>query len=570
VLTQLFIKDFALIDELEVRFDKGLSIITGQTGAGKSIIIGAFNMVLGERADTDILRQKGSKAIAEATLKVEKTPHLTQLFAENELEWQEYMVLRREIRETGSRAFVNDTPVPIHVLKHIGDQLVDLHGQHDHQLLLKEEHHRSFLDAFLSIRPVLDAYQKQLAETKHIFQKKQALIKADKQLRDKEDLYRFQFNELTEAALYESEEDEIEQEMSLLDNAEVLDQKATAIRAIGSEGDITVLDLLGRLEDELEDLVRIDSGFEQFLTELQTAKISLNELLRFTESYQDNIEFNPDRLEKLRQRQAELKRLQKKYHATVPQLLVLRDGLGEKLQSSDNLDVELEKLEKAFTVACEKLSELALNLREKRRAAGDELAKRVEEELATLGIKNSRFEVKLLPFSDKDGWIQLDEERLQAGEFGTDAVQFFISTNKGMEPKLLSKTASGGEISRVMLALKSIFAQEQSLPLMIFDEIDTGISGEISEKVGRAMRKLAEHCQIICITHQPQIASYADSHYKVQKTETETITETSILRLTEEEHIREVATLMSGEHVSKYSLESAKHMIQKARGLVLF
>lgn len=570
MLTQLFIKDFALIDELEVYFDKGLSIMTGQTGAGKSIIIGAFNMVLGERADTDVLRQKGSKAIAEATLKVEKTPFLEQLFRENELEWQEFMVLRREIRDTGSRAFVNDSPVTIHVLKQIGDQLVDLHGQHDHQLLLKEEHHREFLDAFKSIQPALVAYQAQLEIAKTWFQKKQALLKADKQLREKADLYRFQLNELIEADLYESEEEEIEQEMSLLDNAELLDQKASAVRAFGSDGEVSVLDLLGRLEDELEDLVRIDSGFEQFLSELQTAKISLNELLRFTESYQDNIEFNPERLEKLRQRQAELKRLQKKYHASIPELITLKSDLEQKLHSSDNLDIELEKLDKAFDSAKEKLSELALELRIKREQTGLELAHKVEEELATLGIKNSTFQVRLIPQYDQNGWITIENEHFHAEDYGCDTIQFFISTNKGMEPKLLSKTASGGEISRVMLSLKSIFAQEQSLPLMIFDEIDTGISGEISEKVGRAMRKLAEHCQIICITHQPQIASYADTHYKVVKNETDTLTETSILQLSEEEHIKEVATLMSGEHVSKYSMESAKHMIQKARGLVLF
>ncbi|NCP83857.1 MAG: AAA family ATPase, partial [Bacteroidetes bacterium] len=317
MLTQLYIKDFALIDELEVQFDPGLSIITGQTGAGKSIIIDAFNMVLGERADTDVIRNKGGKAIAEATLKIQKTAVLERLFAENELEWQDYLVLRREIKETGSRAFVNDSPVPIHVLKSIGDQLVDLHGQHDHQLLLKDDHHREFLDAFKVISPVLTEYQLILQEAKTIHHKKTELLKADKKLKEKEDLYRFQLNELTAAELFENEEGELLQEMVLLDNAEILEQKTGIVRAIGSEGEITVMDLLAKLEDELEDLVKIDAGFDQFLSELQTAKISLNELMRFTESYLDKIEFNPDRLEKLRQRQSELKRLQKKYHANL-------------------------------------------------------------------------------------------------------------------------------------------------------------------------------------------------------------------------------------------------------------
>jgi DNA repair protein RecN (Recombination protein N) len=569
MLTQLYIKDFALIDELEVQFDRGLSIITGQTGAGKSIIIGAFNMVLGERADTDVIRNKGGKAIAEATLKITKTEKLHSIFTENELEWQDYLVLRREIKESGSRAFVNDSPVPIHVLKSIGDQLVDLHGQHDHQLLLKDEHHREFLDAFTLIRPVLAAYQSALHETKTIHQKKNELLKADKKLRDKEDLYRFQLNELNAAELFENEEEELIQEMSLLDNAEVLEQKASSVRTIGSEGEVTVLDLIAKLEDELEDLVKIDSGFEQFLTEMQTAKISINELMRFTESYIDKIEFNPERLEKLRLRQSELKRLQKKYHASIPELIALRDDLSQKLSSTDNLDIELEKLEKQFQAACKKLSEAAQNLREIRQTIGADLSKKVEEELANLGIKNSRFEVRLIPNHQQNGWITLGDEQFEAGEFGSDSVLFYISTNKGMELKPLSKTASGGEISRVMLALKSIFAQEQSLPLMIFDEIDTGISGEISEKVGRSMRKLAGTCQILCITHQPQIASYADNHYKVVKSETETETQTKILRLNDDEHVREVASLMSGEQITKASMESAKLMIQIAKGLVL-
>ncbi|NCP85218.1 MAG: DNA repair protein RecN, partial [Bacteroidetes bacterium] len=270
-----------------------------------------------------------------------------------------------------------------------------------------------------------------------------------------------------------------------------------------------------------------------------------------------------------RQRQSELKRLQKKYHANLSELIALRDDLSEKLNSTDTLEIELEKLEKQFISACKKLSDAAGKLHQIRQASGDDLSRKVVEELGNLGIKNSQFEVRLIPNHQKNGWITIDGEQLDAGEFGTDSVLFYISTNKGMEPKPLSKTASGGEISRVMLALKSIFAQEQSLPLMIFDEIDTGISGEISEKVGRSMRKLAGTCQILCITHQPQIASYADHHYKVVKSETETETQTKILRLNDDEHVREVASLMSGEQITKASMESAKLMIQIAKGLVL-
>jgi DNA repair protein RecN (Recombination protein N) len=565
VLTSLFIKDFALIDELEVQFNSGLNIITGQTGAGKSIIIGALNMVLGERADTDVIRHDANKAVAEAFFKVEKTESLATIFNENELEWQEELVLRREIKSTGSRAFVNDSPVPIGVLKAVGDVLVDLHGQHDHQLLLKEEHHRGFLDQFSTIRPVLAAYLKQLDETRLYYKKWTDLKRSDRQLQEKLDLYRFQFKELQDAELQEGEEEELLQEMNLLDNAEILDQKATAVREIGIDGEINVLDLLARLEDELEDLTRIDSGFEQFLSELQTAKISLNELMRFTDSYQSNIEFNPERLEHLRQRHTELKRLQKKYHRDLNGLIALRDELQQQIHLSDNFDVELEKLEKLFKESARTLSDRALHLHHIRKETGEQLARQVEKELLALGINHAKFEVRLLPLEQKEGWINMNGHALEANEAGGEHVAFYITTNKGVEPKPLSKTASGGEISRVMLALKSIFAEEQSLPLMIFDEIDTGISGEISEKVGRSMRKLSDRCQIICITHQPQIAAYADTHYVVQKSESDNDTTTQILQLSDEKHIEEIARLMSGEHISSASIESAKDMITRAR-----
>lgn len=565
MLTSLFIKDFALIDELEVQFNSGLNIITGQTGAGKSIIIGALNMVLGERADTDVIRRDAPKAIAEAFFRVEQTEELKKIFAENDLEWQDELVLRREIKASGSRAFVNDTPVPIGVLKAVGDVLVDLHGQHDHQLLLKEEHHRGFLDQFSSIRPILADYLEQLEQTRFHYKKWTDLKRSDRELQEKLDLYRFQLKELQDAELQEGEEEELLQEMNLLDNAEILDQKASAVREIGVEGEINVMDLLARLEDELEDLSRIDSGFEQFLSELQTAKISLNELMRFTESYQASIEFNPERLEQLRQRHTELKRLQKKYHRDLNGLIALRDELLQQIHLSDNFDVELEKLEKQFRASTELLSQKALKLHEIREQTGKILALQVEKELNALGINHAKFEVRLLAQEQKDGWIQRDNKQLEANESGGEQVVFYITTNKGVEPKPLSKTASGGEISRVMLALKSIFAEEQSLPLMIFDEIDAGISGEISEKVGRAMRKLSRRCQIICITHQPQIAAYADTHYVVQKSESEHNTTTQIMQLSDEKHVEEIARLMSGEHISSASLESAKGLIERAK-----
>src|SRR6056297_1535924 len=321
MIKSLYIKDFALIDELDVQFEDGLNILTGQTGAGKSIIIGALNMILGERADTEVIRQGSAKAIAEASVEVGKDEFIANILEENAVDYTPTLILRREIRQTGSRAFINDTPVNIGVLKQVGDMLVDLHGQHEHQILLKEEHHLSVIDQFEPVQPLLEEYQKEYKAVSDLKQQLGNLKKRESELKEKSELYRFQLKELQEADLQPEEEDEINAEMNLLDNAEDLDQKAAAITEIGSNEDAGLIDLLNRVKIHLEDMARIEPGVESYLEEVNTARISLQETIQFTESYRDRIEFNPQRLEKLRKRQSDLNRLQKKYQRDIPDLI---------------------------------------------------------------------------------------------------------------------------------------------------------------------------------------------------------------------------------------------------------
>ena len=529
MIQSLYIKDFALIDELEVTFEEGFNILTGQTGAGKSIIIGALNMILGERADTEVIRRGADKAISEATIKISPNPELLSLLSANDIEHSDYLILRREIRQTGSRAFINDSPVNIGILKTIGDLLVDLHGQHDHQLLLKEENHRSVIDGFGEIEPFLKAYQKEYSSMRKLQKELSDLKKRESELIEKTELYRFQVKELEQARLSVDEEAELIAEMNLLDNAEILSQKAAAISEMTDNDDANILQLLNSLKLNLEDLARIEPEFETYLAEINTARVSINEAVQFAERYRNDIEFNPQRLEDLRQRQSELNRLQKKYQRDIPKLIDYLDEIKSELSIADNFDLAIEKIEATVANQEKILCSSALKLHETRVSVGKKLGSQIQHELAQLG----------------------------------DNVSIFISTNKGEEPKPLAKIASGGEISRVMLALKSILAKEQSLPVMIFDEIDTGISGEVSEKVGRAMRQLSEHCQIIAITHQPQIASQAHKHYKVDKGEEAERTITTIIPLTPEQHIHEVASLMSGAEITESALTSAKELIQK-------
>ncbi|MDR9418130.1 DNA repair protein RecN [Gracilimonas sp.] len=563
MIKSLYIKDFALIDELEVDFEEGLNILTGQTGAGKSIIIGALNMILGERADTEVIRQGADKAISEATIWVGEDETLERLLTENEVEFNEYLILRREIRGTGSRAFMNDTPVNISVLKAAGDLLVDLHGQHDHQLLLKEENHRGVIDGFGEVEPVLEAYQEEHKKMVELQKELSSLKKREHELQEKTELYRFQVQELEEAHLSEIDTEQLESEMNLLDNAEVLDQKAAAISEMGDHDDANIIQLLNFLKLNLEDLARIEPEFENYLNEINAARVSVNEAIAFAERYRNSIEFNPKRLEELRQRQSELNRLQKKYQRDIPELIKYLQEIKHELSIADNFDLEIEKLESRIQDQAEILKKAAIELHGIRTKVGKKLAEAIQQELAKVGIPHSNLDVRVDWMYSNKGWIEVDGQSVECTEYGCDDIRIYISTNKGEEPKPLAKIASGGEISRVMLALKSILAKEQSLPVMIFDEIDTGISGEISEKVGRTMRNLSEHCQIIAITHQPQIASQAHKHYKVAKVEEDDRTVSRIIPLSDEEHIHEIASLMSGAEISDSALTSARELIER-------
>jgi DNA repair protein RecN (Recombination protein N) len=321
--------------------------------------------------------------------------------------------------------------------------------------------------------------------------------------------------------------------------------------------------MLNTIKLNLEDMARIEPEFQSYLDEVTTARISIQEAVQFAERYRDRIEFNPKRLETLRQRQAELNRLQKKYQRSVPELISYYNEIKTELSIAENFDLEINRIQKKIVDQSEVLREKSVKLHNQRKTVGDQLSNDIVAALKNLGIENGRFRVDVNWMRSEKGWVQVEGSAIDCTETGCDDLRFYISTNKGEEPKPLAKIASGGEVSRVMLSLKSILAKEHHLPVMIFDEIDTGISGNISEKVGREMRKLSEHCQIIAITHQPQIASQAHKHYRVEKVEDASRTITRITPLSDEEHIHEVASLMSGEEITDSALTSARELIER-------
>ncbi len=562
MIQSLYIKNFALIDELNVNFEEGLNILTGQTGAGKSIILGALNMILGERADTQIIRQGTKKAVAEAIFKTDDNKAVNQVLEDNAVELGRSLIFRREIRNSGSRAFINDSPVTISVLKKVGNFLVDLHGQHDHQMLLDEENHRSVIDSFGDIELHLKNYQDCYHKMKLLQNELKNLKQREDKLQEKLELYHFQKKELEEANLEADEEKKLEAEINLLSHAEDLAEKTESVIEDGS-GAQGVIEQLSAVKLNLEDMARIEPEFESFLDEIAQARISIQEMVNFTERYQSEIKFNPQRLEKLRRRQSELDRLRKKYNCSLPELIELLQDIKQELSLAENFDLEIEKAERKIEKQSEELKKTAKNLHQKREEVGKKLSKSVIGELHHLGIEHAQFKVKVEWLFTKNGWIEIENNSVECSESGCDKISLYISTNKGEEPKPLAKVASGGEVSRVMLALKSTLAKQESLPVMIFDEIDNGISGEISEKVGRTMRSLSRQCQIIAITHQPQIASQAHKHYKVGKTEAEDRTVTNISPLSDREHIQEIAGLMSGEDITEAGLKSAKELVDK-------
>ncbi|MEX0685242.1 MAG: DNA repair protein RecN [Balneolales bacterium] len=563
MIQSLYIKDFALIDELEVSFAPGLNILTGQTGAGKSIIIGALNMVLGERADTDMIRQGAQKAIAEAVINVGDAGSIKNILSEHAVDFGRVLILRREIRNSGSRAFINDTPVTIAVLRQVGDLLVDLHGQHDHQLLLKEENHGKVIDAFAKVSEPLYEYHERYKEASALMSELSSLKKMERELQEKLELYRYQYKELEGTELDNEQIESLEAELKLLDNAEDLDQKAALITELGSNGEANLTEILNTLTSAIDDMAAIEPDFETYSQELKTAAISIQEMLRFTERYRENIEFNPMRLDELRRQQTTLKRLEKKYGRTTDQLSIYRDELRSNLNLAENFTQEINQLQIKIDTQLEKLKVAAVNLHNARIEQGEILSGRMQKELRELGIPHASFEVRVNYIKSDKGWLEIHDEKIACHSEGCDDIAFTISTNKGEQPKPMIKIASGGEISRVMLALKSIAAREQHLPVMIFDEIDTGISGAVAERVGETMRELSNYCQIIAITHQAQIAGQAHHHFSVEKHEEADRTLTHIKLLNRDERIREIASLTSGAKVSEHALASAREMIDK-------
>ncbi len=568
MLFSLYIKNFALIQELTVEFKPGLTIITGETGAGKSILVGALGLVLGDRASSELVRSGTAKAVIEAVLTEVHSKEIEAILELAEIDSAPELTLRRELSASGqSRCFINDTPCTVAILKQAGEVLIDLHGQHEHQLLLHADTHEAMLDDFARSAPEVKAYTETRADLQKRQQQLRAIQKEAAAIREKRDTITFQLEELRGLELKSGENESLEGEITLLENAETLFSLSSTLNDLLYDGEHSIYSAVTSAVHTLEKLVSIDKRFETHIEESRTARSIIDELARFTRSYTANIDFNPDRLDSLRERQLQLQRISKRYGRTLSELIEWQSELESKIALEENLEEEVSRIEEEITLLKSTLSLQAVTLSKMRQEGAERLEKVLQEQLAGLGIPHATFIVSITHEEHEEGEITIEGKRFTALPHGYDQIEFLISTNPGEKPKPLIKVASGGEISRVMLALKSALAESAKLPILIFDEIDTGISGRVAESVGKSLRKLSRLHQIIAITHLPQIAAMADLHLQVQKSVHEQRTVTEVAPLDHQSRLHAIASLISGQQISVSSLSLAAELVESSRAV---
>lgn len=564
MLISLEIKDYALIENIKVEFNSGLNIITGETGAGKSILIGALGLLLGERASLETVRKGAQKSFVEGIFDIGENEKVKKFLTENEFEFSGELIVRREISLKGSnRCFINDSPVQLSQVKVVGDLLIDLHGQHDHQSLLNVDTHIEFLDEFCDIKNELTEFITAKKELFSAIGEMEKLRKNEKNLKEKLELNSFQLREINAVSPELDEDVKIEKELNILENSENLFDTATQIYAAIYEDEICAYDLLVNIQNRINSISRIDEGLKDKSEEVGTALELIKDVGDFIRDYKDKIEIDPSTIEDLRARSGAIQLLKKKYGGSLKNILEFKEKIEEELSLAENFSDKIIEFERKIEKLRHTVRDTALVLSSKRKKEAVIINKMIEESLEYLGINDSKFEIRFDSEENKSSqyYIEIDKKKVTLNNNGIDLVEFYISTNKGEDLKSLAKTASGGEISRIMLAIKSVMAKTEKLPLLVFDEIDTGISGRIAQKVGKVLKQLSASHQIISITHLPQIAAFANHHYSVQKETTNGRAISSIKKLEGDDTIVEIAKLLSGEKVTKNNLDAARELV---------
>ena len=566
MIKEIRIRNFAIIENLAVNFEQGLNVLTGETGAGKSIILGALNLLLGGRADTDSIRSGETTAFVEGAFEV-TDPATLDLIRECGIEMEDgELLVKRQVSNAGkNRCLLNDSPVTVSTLAKIGDRLVDLHGQHDHQALLHPETHIDLLDLYGKSQELRNEFALNFSDYQTQAKKLQSMKMDEQERLQKEEFLSFQLAEIDATGLSEEEEEEIKAESHKLKHAEKIRAGLQQSQSLLTDDQGSILENLGQVLKELEAVLEIDPGLAETVERSRSAYYELEEVVESLRSYNRSLEFNPNRLEEIEDRLAEINGLKRKFGNDITEILKRRDQIAEELQQLASNDENMKALEEELRQKEKVLSKLAIRLAEKRESAAKNFTASVEKELKELSMGNVQFGVRFDYPSDPDGFILFRKEKMKASATGLGTLEFMFSPNPGEELRPLVKIASGGEVSRVMLALKSILNDQDTIPVMIFDEVDTGIGGGVAEKVGLKLQKVASAKQVLCITHLPQIAGLASSHFRIEKQIKSKRTHSTIHQLEHEERVEELARMSSGETITDASLEHAREMLRPAR-----
>ena len=557
MLKHLAISNYALIDSLSISFDDGFSAITGETGAGKSILLGALGFVLGDRTDSSIMLDESKKCAVEATFIVDNE-RFKSFFEDNDLDFEEEVILRRELSPTKkSRAFINDTPVTAQQLKELGNQLVDIHSQHDSLLLTNADFQLKIVDDAANNASLLLDYQKVYTSYVTLRNELKRLREMSQKNVAENDFLAFQLDELVKADLQDGEYDDVSQRLELLENAEEVKTLLAQSLSSLNDSEYSILDQLNELKSLVDKLRRYLPQAEQYLERIDSTKIELKDIAQDLDNLQDSTQFDAASLNEIQERFDLIQRLMMKHHVNdYAELLKIREDLQQKVGAFANIDEEIAKKEQELKKCEKELTKLADELSAKRKEVKVSFEKAVTEIIHQLKMPHGVFEVEISEFSESS----------KSSEFsstGRDRVRFLFSANKGIAPDDMNRVASGGELSRLMLAIKAVAAENAYIPTLIFDEIDTGVSGEVASKLGDIMQKMGESLQIISITHLPQIASKARNHFFVYKDETEQKTRSCIKQLSHDERVTEIAKMLSNDKITPESIQAAKVLINK-------
>ena len=552
MIRKLSIRNYALIDALDIDFYSGFSVVTGETGAGKSIILGALSLLLGQRADSKAVKSGATKAVIEGFFDI-SAYSLRSFFEYNDLEYDpENCILRREMQASGkSRAFINDTPVSLAQLKELGDQLVDIHSQHQNLLLGDGRFQMKVIDVLAHNDQILSDYHKEYKKYKLLIKDLERLKIENENNRQEEDYIRFQLEQLQEIALVDGEQETLEQEQEMLTHAEEIKSELYTLSGYFESENIGGLSLMKNILSGVRSLHRIYPSVESLQNRLETPYIEFKDIAEDIETRLESVSIDPERLAEVEERLDAIYRLQQKHRVqTVSELLEIQRKLAAKLEMIDSSDEAINLLEQKIAGQKDVLCRMAGELSQKRADAALCFSKMLVSAATPLGMPNLRFEVFFRTKEDLD-------------ENGAEQVQFLFSANKNQSLQPVAEVASGGEISRLMLCIKSLIAGAVALPTIIFDEVDTGVSGEIADKMGVIMKNMACYMQVISITHLPQVASKGSFHYRVYKSDTDSDTVTRIDCLSEEERIEEIARMLSGVELTDAALSNARELLRK-------